>query len=397
MCIRDRYCTSNELEFSVKLVYNYLDHLMKYDRNEKYMHLFERFKDYILSRKIPYNEKISSDENMILQDKKTHQNRETCAKFYRDFIELLLKHKAMKYAKLVFHDQTLLKLATSEQDYINGVLCYKDSPDEVTRIFKLVTAPESSLKMSENFFAALLRAVSEKPQELNGLFETLLNHYFYPGVIDPVPSIIHLILTTFMRTRNMPVYMGFLRFLYRREDIYLKRGLRDLCLKIVNSSRDEIGKSQLRGLIDEVFAVERVNMFGKDRKERAAEVMAQKDELEPSVIGDQINKGVVPTHRKRKEKELTAERLEEIRRRALEEVSIQGAGTELSKELTKRSKEHQQYSERIATKISSLPSVESITMNRKSVISKARFDKYNNFVERMRSGDYGGRQTVVFK
>ncbi len=91
------FCKYTKLPFSIDLLGPHLDLLMQYGKNEKYMPIFDRMKDYVAHQKLAYDENLSGEENMKRQDKFKTENKLILSQLYREFIQQLNTHKIFTF------------------------------------------------------------------------------------------------------------------------------------------------------------------------------------------------------------------------------------------------------------------------------------------------------------
>lgn len=59
-------------------------------------------KEYLNNRKFKYDESLSAEENLKLQDKFKEENKTSLAQLYREYIEKLNSHNIYTFVRLFF-------------------------------------------------------------------------------------------------------------------------------------------------------------------------------------------------------------------------------------------------------------------------------------------------------
>lgn len=246
------FCEANNIQYSVKLIQPHIELLMKHNKQEHFMPIFDRTKDYLNSRKLKYDENLSPEENVRRTDEFKLNQKNVITAFYRDFVGLLNTYEINSFAKLLYKEQNELKLISTVEDTVNGIYAYKNFPDELKKFLNKMkdeTDDDNVTKLGNAFLDILL----ESAEQNSKFVEEIVEHIILKGRMKFNPDNINNIITVIMKAKLYADFSRFLTYLIKNP-VPTKKNTKILCYRLLNQSKDEISKPQLMGLVDEYFS-----------------------------------------------------------------------------------------------------------------------------------------------
>jgi len=277
-----------EWDYDLSLIDSYLDLLIFQGRQEIYMGIFEKIKEFLIARKHlksqnvkpellleeskekPENlqtkeEKVPENQAKSIEntEKKKHEAQETTSSgpkkkeaseahsFYMDFIEKLNTHQVYKFSKLVFYDFVNNQLEFTLRDYLVGLKTFSDSGEEFLVIYNQFKA-SPFFNFDETIFSLTIEAINTNPHTLPSLFDELLEEYVYTKKYVLTLQNLNSFITAFGKTQKFFEFTNFLRFLSMNKQ-ELNRTVKITCYKVLGKVTDDMSKPYIKGLIDAIF------------------------------------------------------------------------------------------------------------------------------------------------
>jgi len=264
--------------FSIDLLGPHLDLLMQYSKNDKYMPIFDRMKEYLAHQKLAYDDKLTGEENMKRQEKFKAENKLILSQLYREFIQKLNTHKIYAFSRLLLKEQLELKLPMLEQDYINTIYINKDDPSEIQSILK-IAKNSTEQKFAYQICNIVLDVVAEHPRKLKSLIYNIIDDFVYTYKLDLSSSFAQKLVFTLSRTADISNLPAFLEFLIK-EGPLMKHSARLALLRLVNSSDDEMLKPHILGQIERLFSKDNQEAIKERERTRKKKQALMKEQRE---------------------------------------------------------------------------------------------------------------------
>jgi len=311
--------------FSIDLLGPHLDLLMQYGKNDKYMPVFDRMKEYLIHQKLAYDEKLTGEENMKRQEKFKAENKLILSQLYREFIQKLNTHKIYTFSRLLLKEQLELKLPMLEQDYINTIYINKDDPSEIQSILK-VAKNSTEQKFAYQICNIVLDVVAEHPRKLKSLIYNIIDDFVYTDKLDLSSSFAQKLVFTLSRTADISNLPAFLEFLIK-EGPLMKHSARLALLRLVNASDDEMLKPHILGQIERLFSKDNQEAIKERERTRKKKQALMREQREAGVEEVQlIGSDNKTTH---SNDPIVAEQIREKTEAALQDADNAGAKSEV--------------------------------------------------------------------
>lgn len=311
--------------FSIDLLGPHLDLLMQYGKNDKYMPVFDRMKEYLIHQKLAYDEKLTGEENMKRQEKFKAENKLILSQLYREFIQKLNTHKIYTFSRLLLKEQLELKLPMLEQDYINTIYINKDDPSEIQSILK-VAKNSTEQKFAYQICNIVLDVVAEHPRKLKSLIYNIIDDFVYTYKLDLSSSFAQKLVFTLSRTADISNLPAFLEFLIK-EGPLMKHSARLALLRLVNASDDEMLKPHILGQIERLFSKDNQEAIKERERTRKKKQALMREQREAGVEEVQlIGSDNKTTH---SNDPIVAEQIREKTEAALQDADNAGAKSEV--------------------------------------------------------------------
>lgn len=262
-----------EWDYRMSLIEPYLDMLIIQNKTEIYMAIFEKIKEFLMSRKhtkeaVISPEKVAEETTQKAENateeketpKETKENTEMGKKkkeggevqeFYMDFIEKLNSHKVFNFSKLVFYDFVNNQFEFKLRDYLVGLKTFSDSGDEFLVLYNQFKASQF-FKFDEPVFNLVIDAVNANPTTLSTLFDEILDEYVYTKNYLMNLNNLNSFIIGFGKTQKFFEFTNFLRFLSKNKQ-ELDRTVKLTCYKVLGKVTDDMSKPYIKGLIDAIF------------------------------------------------------------------------------------------------------------------------------------------------
>lgn len=277
------FCEKNNRNFTVKLIQPHFELLMQHQRYEHFMPIFDRSKEYFTSRKIEIKEGTSTEETVKIQEESKKLNKELLGNFYRDFIKLLNKHKIYKFARLLYNEQSELRLPPHVQDYVNGVYAFSTDTEQVKFFMRKAKEDTMSVEDVTKIGNACLDIFMEKPEDYSKFIEDLVNSLIITKKMTLNQDSINLAITCILKAKLYPEFSRFFTFLLDNPQS-TKKNTRMLCYRLLNQSGDDLAKPQLLGLVEKYFKkdipVEETKTLRKKRSASASPTIKEENTIE---------------------------------------------------------------------------------------------------------------------
>jgi len=261
-----------EWDYDLSLIDSYLDLLIFQGRQEIYMGIFEKIKEFLIARKHlksqnvkpellleeskekPENlqtkeEKVPENQAKSIEntEKKKHEAQETTSSGPKK----LNTHQVYKFSKLVFYDFVNNQLEFTLRDYLVGLKTFSDSGEEFLVIYNQFKA-SPFFNFDETIFSLTIEAINTNPHTLPSLFDELLEEYVYTKKYVLTLQNLNSFITAFGKTQKFFEFTNFLRFLSMNKQ-ELNRTVKITCYKVLGKVTDDMSKPYIKGLIDAIF------------------------------------------------------------------------------------------------------------------------------------------------
>ena len=261
-----------EWGYRMSFIDAYLDMLIIQNKTEVYMAIFEKIKEFLMSRKHTkevVTEKLAEaatekTENVAEETESPKENKETTTEmgkkkkeggevqeFYMDFIEKLNSHKVFNFSKLVFYDFVNNQFEFKLRDYLVGLKTFSDSGDEFLVLYSQFKG-SPFFKFDETVFTLVIDAINSNPTTLATLFDDILDEYVYTKNYLLTLNNLNSFIIGFGKTQKFFEFTNFLRFLSKNKQD-LDRTVKLTCYKVLGKVTDDMSKPYIKGLIDAIF------------------------------------------------------------------------------------------------------------------------------------------------
>ncbi|KRX11181.1 hypothetical protein PPERSA_10113 [Pseudocohnilembus persalinus] len=257
------------------LLQPYIESLLKFNQGQEVFEIFQSFRKIIFSQKVPYNDSLSSDQNIQLQEQQKNQNRKQALYIYRECIQELNFRKNYEIAKLIYDDMVAQKYEQEEQDYINGIKAYQQQPEQLQEIYEQVKRTVN-YDLTDLYIEAIYEVISANVEQYKEFFEQVQKDYIMNGKIQPSVKVINMAIGIYTKTKNYSHFAEFLKILI--DSCYkTNHTTRNLCFQILNESTEDMSKGYLRALINDLFSPQQIEKIRLQQKEEAKDPKKMKE------------------------------------------------------------------------------------------------------------------------
>lgn len=105
---------NNNRKFENKIIESYINSLIRTKNMNKLMSMLERFRDFFLARKLPYDDKITAEANNNIAEKYKQEQRDIIQSLFRMYMQKLTSTGLNHFARPLFQELTNMKYALNE-------------------------------------------------------------------------------------------------------------------------------------------------------------------------------------------------------------------------------------------------------------------------------------------